>query len=201
MTDVGRMRRSISRSARRRVAMAMLWCTVAVAPTFCGLRPWHSVPQVQGRCGLAAQSADVEPPSSDAWDASVQVLVDNVDGCSPEDADAWLREGFAWTRKSKRFWRTSRSQVEPDPETVEETLQWLQAKGVARKDWVKKFPVAIGLSASDLELSRSTAPDYLRKDAVFLSAIKANPPLLGNNFDCLAETDSCQGRCARCWNT
>eukprot|EP00403_Amphidinium_massartii_P034438 CAMPEP_0178438334 /NCGR_PEP_ID=MMETSP0689_2-20121128/35536_1 /TAXON_ID=160604 /ORGANISM="Amphidinium massartii, Strain CS-259" /LENGTH=191 /DNA_ID=CAMNT_0020060727 /DNA_START=36 /DNA_END=611 /DNA_ORIENTATION=- len=149
----------------------------------------------------AQGSGDVEPPRSEAWISSVDLVVDNVEDATAEDAEAWLQEGFAWTRKSKRFWRTSRKEEEPVPEGVEETIEWLKAKGLARKDWIKKFPEVVGLSADDLTLSRETSPSYLKSDQVFLSAIKANPKLLGNNFDCLAESDSCRGRCARCWNT
>ncbi|CAE8583396.1 unnamed protein product, partial [Polarella glacialis] len=136
-----------------------------------------------------------------AWDASLAVIVEGVEDSSPEDAEEWLRRGFAWTMKSHRFWRSSREKQEPCPEQVKATVSWLKEKGLARKDWVKKFPEVVGVAAQELEDTRATAPGYLKKGDLYLISIRKNPELLGKNFDCLAENDSCQGRCARCWNT
>ena len=43
--------------------------------------------------------------------------------------------GFAWTPKSRRFWRKQRAEPEePRVEAVKETLKWLKEKDLARKE-------------------------------------------------------------------
>lgn len=152
-------------------------------------------------CRSRGGGADAESPESEAWAASTAVLVDTVDGCTAEDADQWLREGFAWTVKSRRFWRKARSQAQPDAADVAAVAGWLKEKGLARREWITRFPQVVGLTVEELERSRATAPSYLKTDETYLRAITANPPLLGKNYDCLENTESCQGQCSRCWNS
>ena len=42
--------------------------------------------------------------------------------------------GFAWTPKSRRFWRKLRLEAQPQPEAVSETVRWLKEKDLARKE-------------------------------------------------------------------
>ena len=42
--------------------------------------------------------------------------------------------GFAWTPKSRRFWRKLRLEAEPRPKSVSETVRWLKEKDLARKE-------------------------------------------------------------------
>eukprot|EP00439_Symbiodinium_sp_Y106_P084110 s2025_g24.t3 len=130
---------------------------------------------------------------------SAQVILDIVEGSTKEDALDWLQAGYAWTAKSRRFWRKLRQEpTPPEPEAVRSTARWLQDKGLAQKAWVRRFPEVLGLSVEDLEEGRSTAPSYLKSEDTYNKAIKSNPTLLGKNYDCLQEHESCQGRCSRC---
>mmetsp|Transcript_117946 Transcript_117946/g.263723 ORF Transcript_117946/g.263723 Transcript_117946/m.263723 type:complete len:238 (+) Transcript_117946:9-722(+) len=188
--------------------MSLLTVTATAAAVLAAPRQFS--PQASGRLirrsatsgGAAELPAPPAPAStSSAWTASASALVAGVEGCSAEEAEAWLREGFAWTKTARRFWRTTRSEAEPDPEVLQGVLAWLQDRGLATPAWVAKFPVVVGLSASELDGSLATAPSYLKSEEAFLRSIRANPKLLANNYDCLAEHESCQGRCSRCWNT
>mmetsp|Transcript_78773 Transcript_78773/g.244409 ORF Transcript_78773/g.244409 Transcript_78773/m.244409 type:complete len:233 (+) Transcript_78773:97-795(+) len=163
-----------------------------------GTRPGPSR-RATGQAGEGG--AATAPADSEAWRQSVQALVHGVEGCSEDDADAWLREGFGWTRSSQRFWRRARVEQEPEPAAVQAVLEWLEPRGLATRAWVAKFPVVVGLAAEDLEASRSTAPSYMKAEDAYLRSIKANPKLLGKNYDCMDEHDSCQGLCSRCWNS
>ncbi|CAE7719775.1 RPL23B [Symbiodinium sp. CCMP2592] len=151
----------------------------------------------------ARHAAPAEPElSSPAWEESAQVILDIVEGSTKEDALDWLQAGYAWTAKSRRFWRKLREEPSPpEPEAVRSIARWLQEKGLAQKAWVRRFPEVLGLSVEDLEEGRSTAPSYLKSEDTYNKAIKSNPTLLGKNYDCLQEHESCQGRCSRCWNT
>merc|ERR1712146_766586 len=100
--------------------------------------------------------------------------MEGITGSTSEDADAWLQAGFAWTQKSRRFWRKLRSEEVPEPEAVKATVEGLQGKGLAEKDWVKRFPEVVGLSVQQLEESRSTAPSFLQKQQVYDKAVRAN---------------------------
>eukprot|EP00930_Biecheleria_cincta_P076426 TRINITY_DN63659_c0_g1_i1.p2 TRINITY_DN63659_c0_g1~~TRINITY_DN63659_c0_g1_i1.p2 ORF type:complete len:203 (+),score=38.84 TRINITY_DN63659_c0_g1_i1:17-625(+) len=155
------------------------------------------------RVALSAEADAVSGPpvKSESWQASVDAVVQGIQGSTAEDANEWLQAGFAWTQKSKRFWRKSRVEEQPDPGSVCATVAWLAERGLAESAWVKRFPEVLGLSVKELEESQETAPSYLKKPEAFLKAARANPQLLGNNYDCLAEHDSCQGQCSRCWNT
>eukprot|EP00419_Tripos_fusus_P028881 CAMPEP_0172724004 /NCGR_PEP_ID=MMETSP1074-20121228/84958_1 /TAXON_ID=2916 /ORGANISM="Ceratium fusus, Strain PA161109" /LENGTH=190 /DNA_ID=CAMNT_0013550353 /DNA_START=138 /DNA_END=712 /DNA_ORIENTATION=- len=135
----------------------------------------------------AFSSSAEDAATGPAWDTSAQVLCDGVEGCEDDDARAWLQEGYGWTRTSKRFWRASRKEEQPVAEAVQGVVEWLKPRGLAKQEWVKKFPIVVGLTADELEKSRQTAPSYLKEDEAFLRALRANPKLLGNNFDCLAE--------------
>mmetsp|Transcript_96286 Transcript_96286/g.171036 ORF Transcript_96286/g.171036 Transcript_96286/m.171036 type:complete len:187 (+) Transcript_96286:41-601(+) len=152
------------------------------------------------RVAMAAMDLAAPPLESPAWTMSVAAIVEGIE-CTDDDATNWLQAGFAWTQKSRRFWRKSRTQEDPEPEAVKATVEWLKNKGLAEKSWVNRFPEVIGLSVEDLEAGRETAPSYLQKEEVYFKAIRANPQLLGKNYDCLAEHESCQGKCSRCWNT
>ncbi|CAK9053188.1 60S ribosomal protein L23-B [Durusdinium trenchii] len=142
-----------------------------------------------------------EPERSAAWDESVTVVVEGIEDSTSDEAFEWLQAGFAWTQKSRRFWRKQRSEEEPSPEAVQSTVAWLKEKGLARKAWVKRFPEVLGLAVEELEDGRKTAPSYLKSEESYNKAIKSNPQLLGKNYDCLQDHESCQGRCSRCWNT
>mmetsp|Transcript_51083 Transcript_51083/g.95677 ORF Transcript_51083/g.95677 Transcript_51083/m.95677 type:complete len:190 (-) Transcript_51083:238-807(-) len=139
--------------------------------------------------------------TSSAWDDSIKIVLEHVKDSTKEDALEWLQAGFAWTQKSRRFWRKLRLEAEPEPEVVRSTVRWLKEKGLAQKGWVRKFPEVLGLSMEELEEGRMTAPSYLKNEETYNKAIKSNPQLLGKNYDCLLEHESCQGRCSRCWNT
>ena len=142
-----------------------------------------------------------EPERSPAWDESVSVVLEGIEGVEEEEAFEWLQAGFAWTAKSRRFWRKQRLEEEPSPEVVRGTVGWLKERGLAQKDWVKRFPEVLGLAVEELEEGKKTAPSYLKSEESYNKAIRSNPQLLGKNYDCLADHDSCQGRCSRCWNT
>lgn len=166
----------------------------------CPLLAVHSPNSLLARRAGEQAHSDTSRDTS-AWKESKAEIMERVSDCNEEDADMWLQDGYGWSRKSKRFWRKSRSQAEPIPQDVAQVLDWLQTRNLAKKAWVSKFPTIMGLTIKDLEDAQKTAPSYLKKDDVFLKAISANPQLLGNNFDCLAEHESCQGFCSRCWNT
>ncbi|CAJ1386136.1 unnamed protein product [Effrenium voratum] len=154
------------------------------------------------RRGLAPLGAGAEEATqSPAFKEAAALVVDGVEESSEEEALEWLQAGFGWTVKSRRFWRKERADQEPDVQAVKATLAWLQEKDLARKAWVKRFPEALGLSVEQLEEGKATAPSYLKSDTAYNKAIKSNPQLLGKNYDCLAEHESCQGKCSRCWNT
>lgn len=136
-----------------------------------------------------------------AWEDTVALVQEEVPETSSEEATAWLQAGFAWTPKSRRFWRKLRNEDEPELNQVRETLKWLKEKGLATKGWLKRFPEVLGLEISELEKGRDTAPSYLKSEEAYNKAIRSNPQLLGKNYDCLQDHESCQGRCSRCWNT
>ena len=136
-----------------------------------------------------------------AWEDTVALLVEEVPESSEAEASQWLKEGFGWTAKSRRFWRKQRQEDEPQVKQVRETLQWLREKGLLTKKWLKRFPEVLGLEKEELEKGRETAPSYLKSEEAYNKAIRSNPQLLGKNYDCLQDHESCQGRCSRCWNT
>ncbi|CAE7402999.1 RPL23B [Symbiodinium natans] len=154
------------------------------------------------RVSQALRAKPAEPDlTSPAWVESAEVILDIIEDSTKEDALEWLQAGFAWTQKSRRFWRKLRSEAPPEPAAVRSTARWLQDKGLAQKAWVRRFPEVLGLSVKELEEGKKTAPSYLKSDEIYNKAIKSNPTLLGKNYDCLLEHESCQGRCSRCWNT
>ncbi|CAE7418262.1 RPL23B [Symbiodinium microadriaticum] len=185
---------------RRSRGLALL---VLSLPLCCFVSAWGTA---RGRrVEYQARHAAPEPAepelASPAWEESAQVVLEIVEDSTKEDALDWLQAGYAWTAKSRRFWRKLRSPMPPEPEAVRRTARWLQDKGLAQKAWVRRFPEVLGLSVEDLEEGRSTAPSYLKSEDTYNKAIKSNPTLLGKNYDCLQEHESCQGRCSRCWNT
>mmetsp|Transcript_7138 Transcript_7138/g.26105 ORF Transcript_7138/g.26105 Transcript_7138/m.26105 type:complete len:208 (+) Transcript_7138:85-708(+) len=176
-------------------AEAPVWITA-------GIRPPHGRTSRAGFVAAIQRRAEAEAPTtSPEWCSSAAALVEGIEGCSEKDAENWLRDGFAWSRSSLRFWRTTRKNALPNPESVQRVVEWLKKRDLARRDWVKKFPQVVGLDAEELDEAKATAPSYLKKDEVYLKAITSNPQLVGKNYNCLEEHESCQGKCARCWNT
>lgn len=165
-----------------------------------GRLPADRAPGV-ARGAAAAEAEAGDPTGAPEWQESKQMLLDSIPESSPEEADDWLKAGGAWTQTSKRFWRKERLQAMPDQAALKETLDWLKENDLCNQQVLKKFPELVGLTVEDLQICRKTAPKYLAKDDAFFRAVKVNPDVLGKHYDCLDEHESCQGRCARCWNT
>eukprot|EP00420_Gonyaulax_spinifera_P004949 CAMPEP_0197926812 /NCGR_PEP_ID=MMETSP1439-20131203/99751_1 /TAXON_ID=66791 /ORGANISM="Gonyaulax spinifera, Strain CCMP409" /LENGTH=238 /DNA_ID=CAMNT_0043549363 /DNA_START=18 /DNA_END=735 /DNA_ORIENTATION=- len=167
---------------------------VEVAPAFAGyrqagglIRSRASGPYTRRlRSGRLAGGADApSPPSSESWRASVEAIVAGVEGSSAEEAEAWLLEGFGWTQASRRFWKRTRVDMEPEPEPLQALLGWMAERGIAKREWLVKFPAAVGLTVQDVEAGRATAPSYMKSEDAYLRSIRANPRLLAKSYDCM----------------
>eukprot|EP00435_Cladocopium_sp_Y103_P029570 s158_g7.t1 len=175
------------RALRHRAVVVTVFALGAVA--FCGApRGDSAAPRRSGRTAVGA-----EPDlASEAWKEmeSVSAVVAGIEGSSEEDAQEWLQAGFAWTQKSRRFWRKLRREEEPQLEAVQDTAEY-HDEPIPPQDWVKKFPEVLGLAAEELSSGQKTAPSYLKSEVAYNKAIRSNPQLLGKNYDCLAEHEAC----------
>lgn len=134
------------------------------------------------------------------WEAARARLAAGGDW-EPEEADAVLERAFGWGAASQRYWRQTREEQPPCPETVGAVLEFLDSlegmDSAAMQKVVEKFPEVVGLPVEILRNSVvQLEKSFFMKGKVITKTVIRRPDLLGMDFDCLGD---CKGQCHKCW--
>jgi len=143
----------------------------------------------------------LSPEQQNVWRASVQAVVDAVEGMSPEEAEDKLQQAFGWGPRGNKFWRGRKVKEAPQEGQVSSALEYLRSVGVAGPEMakvVKTFPEALACSVDDQlkESVKKLEGEWKLKNQVLVKALARQPQVLGYDYDC---EGSCQGECNRCW--
>ena len=115
--------------------------------------------------------------------------------------DAVLERAFGWGAASQRYWRGTREERPPCPETVAAALDFLGTldgmDGEGQRKVVEKFPEVVGLPVETLRASVARLEsDFFIKGKVATKTLLRRPDVLGMDFDCEGD---CKGQCHLCW--
>ena len=115
--------------------------------------------------------------------------------------DAVLERAFGWGAASQRYWRGTREEQPPCPETVAAALDFLGAldgmDGEGQRKVVEKFPEVVGVPVETLRESLARLESgFFIKGKVATRTLLRRPDVLGMDFDCEGD---CKGQCHKCW--
>jgi len=152
------------------------------------------------RIGAGAGAGGGVAREGQQWEAARARLAAGGDW-EPEEADAVLERAFGWGAASQRYWRQTREEQPPCPETVGAVLEFLDSlegmDSAAMQKVVEKFPEVVGLPVEILRNSVvQLEKSFFMKGKVITKTVIRRPDLLGMDFDCLGD---CKGQCHKCW--
>lgn len=121
-------------------------------------------------------------------------------GMGDADADRCISQAFRWG--TQKYWRNQKLNETPDPDMVDENLNYLRSVGFSDEDLshlTENFPEFL---ACDCETRLRPNVEYLQKGFFLkgthrVKAILRKPKAIGNIIDCGGD---CKGECTRCWS-
>lgn len=154
----------------------------------------------QVRCAVADPNEMLTAVELDEW-KKVSEMLRSVNGSLGEaDADRLVGRAFGWG--TQKFWRGDVKHEAPSLRQAEESCTFLREvielddPGLAAV--IKKFPEVLRLTLDrmneNIETIQKTYPNI--KGAMLTNSVKADPAVLGFDFDCEGD---CKSECARCW--
>lgn len=159
-----------------------------------------STTRIFPRCIALDPNKTLSSQQLEEW-SQVSSLVTSIDSSIEKiQADKLVSRAFGWG--TQKFWRGDVKHEPPSLEQAKTSIDFLRNRleldDSAIAAILKKLPEVLRLPLSrmtaNIDLIQSNYPSL--KDALLQNSVKANPSVLGYDFDCEGD---CQSECARCW--
>lgn len=154
----------------------------------------------QIRCAAADPNELLTAAELDEWKQVSELVRTVSEKLAEADADRLVGRAFGWG--TQKFWRGDVKHEAPSLWQAEESFTFLrEVIGLDDPELavvVKKFPEVLRLTLDrmkeNVETIQRNYPNI--KGAMLTNSVKADPAVLGYDFDCEGD---CQSECARCW--